>query len=85
MVWTQQFQRCSSLTRNLLNILGSVSSLADAEYFHRNNQGSVQHAMIEELETPDGEGVLPWERPDCKVSQVSLVITTRKSWEVRLF
>lgn len=70
MDWTQQFQRCLRLTRNLLNILGSASSLADAEYFHRNNQGSGQHAIIEEMETPDGEGVL-W-----SLSDIFTVMTT---------
>ncbi len=53
------------LTRTLLNILDSASSPADAEYFHRNNQGSGQQQQTsnsnsnnQELEAPDGGGVL---------------------------
>jgi hypothetical protein len=45
------------LTRTLLNILDSASSPADAEYFHRNNQQQ-QTTSNQEIETPDGGGVL---------------------------
>jgi hypothetical protein len=51
------------LTHTLLNILDSASSPADAEYFHRSNQGSGQQQQTsnsnnQELEAPDGGGVL---------------------------
>ncbi len=54
------------LTRTLLNILNSASSPAspaDAEYFNRNNQGKQQqtsnsNSNNQELESPDGGGVL---------------------------
>lgn len=45
------------LTHTLLNILDSASSPADAEYFHRNNQQQ-QTTSNQEIETPDGGGVL---------------------------